>query len=345
MSLPHNPNNPNDRSHDKWVETLKFKDRDELSVMLAQESLNGDLRRMKVLLNHGASPNYKASWCIMQALRGGHDDAFFLLINQTDISAEEAENMLYEAAEYNAVEPVKYFIKTYPDVVRETPEALEAAVLHNAADTAKLLLDHGADPNDTNLALINVAISHGYGDLIPLLLDNGARPDQLYQGKTAFEWAERMGDTKSQTLLNNWATRQTRIKLEESFFDNKTMDDLRKAADKPYLDGDTNLIMAARGNKFAKVMEISKQDKNPLTLNDCLKKDKSGANLLDVLATHGRLSDVFNAGSWAQDATTARSLLDNIPKGYAHQVNKEDFLKNLSQQRLRRLSPKRPPKP
>jgi hypothetical protein len=145
--------------------------------------------------------------------------------------------------------------------------------------------------------------------------------------------------------LNNWAKRQTRIKLEDSFFDAKTMNDLRQPAAKPYLDGDTNLIMAARGNKFDKVMEISKKDKNPLSLKDCLKKDKSGANLLDVLAAHGRLSDVFNANGWAHDATTARSLLDNIPKGYAHQVNKEDFLKNLSQQRLRRLSPKRPPKP
>ncbi|MBB2776376.1 UNVERIFIED_ORG: ankyrin repeat protein [Comamonas terrigena] len=89
---------------------------------------------------------------------------------------------MYKAAEHGDAACVRYHLSAGVDVDYQHPEvmqtALVASLLQGHAEVARLLLEHGADPNLPaelgSLSPLQAAQSRGHAALLPLLQAHGA---------------------------------------------------------------------------------------------------------------------------------------------------------------------------
>lgn len=154
----------------------------------------GEAKAVKALLVHGADPKAKETehdqTALMWAAAESHPDVVALLIEfGADIRARShiySQTVVGEQTQRAGREKLNY------DVLRGGSTPLLFAARVGDAESAKLLLDAGADPNDSlpdGTSALVLAAHSGQGNVGALLLDKGADPNALGSGYTALHAA------------------------------------------------------------------------------------------------------------------------------------------------------------
>jgi hypothetical protein len=115
-------------------------------------ALRKNTELVELLLNKGASPNHRS---------------------------EPGWPLLRSAAFGGSVEVIRQLIEGGADVARFGGEALLTALHKKHIEIARVLLEAGADPNETDdgSSALEIALRAGVEELVPILLASGARPD------------------------------------------------------------------------------------------------------------------------------------------------------------------------
>lgn len=119
-----------------------------------------------------------------------------------------------------------------------------------------------------------------------------------------------------------------------------TLDDFRAV---PAGVADKNMTLmqiAARGGCFADVMEAAaKESKNPLTAEDMLRPDATGASVLTILATRLETEQAFDVRLWFRRPEEAAKLHEGLkPLGAEAAVDPAVFAADLQRYRLKALA-------
>ena len=162
-------------------------------TLLMRCAHTGDAAAVRALLTHGADVHAtepsRGQTALMWAVANRHPDVTRVLLEHgAAVDARTtAVRQLRGTGERSTTSPQG---ATYFDAGGFTP--LLFAARHGAVDSARRLLDAGADLNDTaadgNSALVMAAMS-GHGLLAELLLDRGADPDASGAGYAALHAA------------------------------------------------------------------------------------------------------------------------------------------------------------
>ena len=154
----------------------------------------GDANAVKLLLTHGANVNARESGhqqtALMWAAAQKHPDVVALLIEfGADVRARSlvyTQTVVDEETQRAGREKLNY------DVKRGGSTALLFAARSGDAESARILLAHGADPNDRQpdgLTAVGLAAYSGQGAVGILLLEKGADPNPAEIGYTALHAA------------------------------------------------------------------------------------------------------------------------------------------------------------
>jgi ankyrin repeat protein len=143
---------------------------------------------------------------IMQALYRGDDDAARRL-------AEAAELDVFEAAALGNVARLSELLAADPTLAKTRSDddftALHYAAFFDGAETARLLLEHGADANayaDNEIGVhpLNSAAAAGQREVAAILLQHGADPNaRTSRGFTPLDAARENGDDELAELLRS----------------------------------------------------------------------------------------------------------------------------------------------
>jgi uncharacterized protein len=143
---------------------------------------------------------------IMQALYRGDDDTARRL-------AEGAELDVFEAAALGKVKRLRELLEANPTVAQARSEddftALHYAAFFDGPDSARLLVDNGADVNafaDNELGVhpLNSAAAAGQREVAAILLEHGADPNAPTRGGfSPLDAAGANGDEKLAALLRS----------------------------------------------------------------------------------------------------------------------------------------------
>jgi ankyrin repeat protein len=147
---------------------------------------------------------------IMQALYRGDDEAARRL-------AEAAELDVFEAASLGDVARLGGLLAGDPTLAKTRSDddftALHYAAFFDGPETARLLLEHGADVNafaDNEIGVhpLNSAAAAGRRDVVAILLEHGADPNaQTRRGFTPLDAARENGDEGLAELLRSHGAR------------------------------------------------------------------------------------------------------------------------------------------
>jgi ankyrin repeat protein len=143
---------------------------------------------------------------IMQALYRGDDDEARRL-------AEAAELDVFEAAALGNVARLAELLAADPTLAKTRSDddftALHYAAFFDGAETARLLLEHGADANayaDNEIGVhpLNSAAAAGQREVAAILLQHGADPNaRTSRGFTPLDAARENGDDELAELLRS----------------------------------------------------------------------------------------------------------------------------------------------
>jgi ankyrin repeat protein len=143
---------------------------------------------------------------IMQALYRGDGDIARRL-------AESADLDVFESAALGQVERLRELLAGDPALAKARSEddftALHYAAFFDGPDTARLLVEHGADVNafaDNELGVhpLNSAAAAGQRDVAAILLEHGADPNApTRSGFSPLDAARENGDEKLAALLRS----------------------------------------------------------------------------------------------------------------------------------------------
>jgi len=147
---------------------------------------------------------------IMQALYRGDDETARRL-------GETAELDVFEAASLGDVARLGELLATDPDLATARSDddftALHYAAFFDGADSARVLLEHGADVNafaDNELGVhpLNSAAAAGRRKVVAILLEHGADPNAPMRGGfTPLDAARENGDEELAKLLRSHGAR------------------------------------------------------------------------------------------------------------------------------------------
>jgi ankyrin repeat protein len=143
---------------------------------------------------------------IMQALYRGDDDEARRL-------AKAAELDVFEAAALGSVARLAELLAADPTLAKTRSDddftALHYAAFFDGAETARLLLEHGADANayaDNEIGVhpLNSAAAAGQREVAAILLQHGADPNaRTSRGFTPLDAARENGDDELAELLRS----------------------------------------------------------------------------------------------------------------------------------------------
>jgi ankyrin repeat protein len=161
----------------------------------------GDAGSVRALLAHGADVNAKErehhQTALMWAVAERHSDVVPLLIKAgADIRARSltyAQTVVGEQTQRAGREELNY------TVLRGGASALLFAARVGDAESARLLLEAGADPNDVqpdNVSVLVLAAHSGNGNVARLLLEHGADPNAFASGYAALHAAVLRSDVE-----------------------------------------------------------------------------------------------------------------------------------------------------
>ena len=181
------------------------------------DKIRRSTRLQVVLLNYIPTSNENIRQLIDASFEDSESEVEELLCKPQDVNAclpraTEAHSAngtitaLQAAASANNTYILKLLFQAHADVTRNgNDQALCHAAAQNAEEAARILLQHGADPNAANpqghTALLE-AVAGGHHALTQLVLQAGADPNQCnQQGRTPFAVACHNNDEEMATML------------------------------------------------------------------------------------------------------------------------------------------------
>ena len=206
------------RKSNKFRKTRSKKQRGGDVNDLIQASFNGDILKVKKLLEEGADINAKdedGMSALQMASSDGHTDIVNLLLEEgADVNAknEDGKTALQMASSNGDTDIVKLLLEAGADVNAKDNDwgtALSDAVIHEKQQDVKLLLENGADvnqPNKDGETPIIHAIDFGDVEIVKMLLENPMlhiypRDDGNYY---EVELAKDMNENEIADLLNKY---------------------------------------------------------------------------------------------------------------------------------------------
>lgn len=170
------------------------------SYLVAQAAHNGHTRRLRCLLLHGADPNatsnYTNKTCYQSARIAGRQDVAELLLEfgarPDPIAGQDA---FVSACNHGQRDEAKRLLDGHPEYLEDVQVLLDAAS-KGAANTVRLLLELGMDPNSEGKhghRPLNQGVHHR--EVVELLWQHGADPAARCFGGTPTGWALHGGDT------------------------------------------------------------------------------------------------------------------------------------------------------
>jgi len=112
--------------------------------------------------------------------------------------------------------------------------------------------------------------------------------------------------------------------------------------------GSTMLLEMVEAGKFEELVSIVKADKEAnLTLEDALKPNTLGVNLVMLLGWQNKLEKLFSVTLWKKNYKEAQELMAFVPDQFMDQINQNKLSAQLTQQALQqqqavRLRKRRP---
>src|SRR5262249_36493281 len=199
------------RSHDDladWILRHYGPGPDGGASALTAASIHGHLEMMRRLLDSGVGPDVR-SWHnrtpLIQAAWYGQEEAVRLLLErgaEVNAQAPPCRTALSMAAGVGRTRTVRLLLD---HGAKDLEDGLFAALGGSHKATALLLLDAGADPNallPSGTTALMAAAMHADPDLVEALLQRGAAPDAVdAQGRTALDWAERLGRGENAAIV------------------------------------------------------------------------------------------------------------------------------------------------
>lgn len=156
----------------------------ELTMRLICAAYDGDLHRLKRLVEKGADPNktdYNGRSPLHVAASKGYEDITLFLIEQgvdINISDNFGNTALLEAIKNKHDQVVSILVKTGATLILENPgSCLCMAVAKNDLGFMKRVLENSINPNSKNYDLrtpLHIAASEGLFSMVNLLLEAGA---------------------------------------------------------------------------------------------------------------------------------------------------------------------------
>jgi hypothetical protein len=198
---------------------------------------------------------------------------------------------------------------------------------------ARMLLKKGADPAAHRKTLMCIALSHAYEDTARALLENGADPRWTFQDMNAYEWAAKRDLRAFQKLLQD--TLKTDVYMSRGFFERQTIAELRGFYDERQKVSGINL--AAQACCFDAVRDkFLASDGEKINADDLTRKEPGGKDALTLLAERGDLNLAFDPRLWIGRKDEALALLNKkVPPEYWEQVKPEAFAAELDRVTLK----------
>lgn len=123
-----------------------------------------------------------------------------------------------------------------------------------------------------------------------------------------------------------------------------SMDDLRQKSGQME---NSCMVVAIKAGRFDKVLDISRQSKEGITLDDFLSCDRHGNKVVDILAERGELEQALKPDIWAGRVSDLQVLLKNVDGETRMQINVDKVLSAAKVASTRKMArnlprPKRP---
>ena len=285
------------------------------------------------------------------------------------------ETCLIKSAQKGMSWHIKALLNIGVDIHCRNDAPLVEAARHNHVDAVKTLLQNGAhidaknhgmnmthDPKETDqkyndrmveAAALNFALQERCMQTAEVLLKNGSNAksitDETYQFMFMSnhfenrEFAELAGDLID-THLKRQDEQRKLTELSDDFFTGKTIEDLRKTDPETKESG---IIMAAKANKFDRVMDIATQgDHNKMRLGDFTERSAAGNKAVDILAARGKLSTAFQQKFWETCPNKMKYLWKNhVGERYKNSFNFASAHFQITQRKKPITLKRRQPKP
>lgn len=120
-----------------------------------------------------------------------------------------------------------------------------------------------------------------------------------------------------------------------------TLEELRQ---RPREEFDTELLLAARGNRFNAVIDLLKREGSVLTRDDFLSRDREENTLIRILAAKEQLHLLEDADLWRNREKELKEMIALIPPRFKKNTNLEKVLSHMRSQTLRKYKPNKRPK-
>lgn len=234
-----------------------------------------------LLIDKGANVDANGATALFAALDEGHPDAAKLLVFAGAKCCTGGVDCLQIAVEGGRKDLVSFMTERGVDV---TPDkmgpALRTAAGRGHFEIAQLLVERGADVNETDNEALLQAVKADRPRIAHYLMDKGADP--FARGgeieKAALEHPEMA------KLLLEWTQDHCRAQFKSIVDAQGNLDTLREAIDDR---GTTGLILAAQAGCFQDVLDRINESGEKLTADDLTRTNASGNSVIDLLHRRG----------------------------------------------------------
>ncbi len=178
---------------------------------MVNAAAEGNLPEVTELVERGIDPNVSVTdggTPLIAAVRHGHDNVVEALLNA---GAEPTQDAIDAALRYERHEMVLDMVEAGADPdtrnTWSTKSLLELATERDDVESVRVLLEHGADPNQApgespfSTPALQVATRRGNVEIVRLLLEHGADPMVRARGWTALEIAHNLGHSQIEEMM------------------------------------------------------------------------------------------------------------------------------------------------
>lgn len=270
----------------------------------------------------------------------GHKNLIVKFLEKgADINYDNGDALHWIARE-GRLDIIKNLVENHGvDITSNGNASLVAAIAgsgnSNNIDTAKYLIDLGADIHANNNQALVTAIDIGSDDIVKLLLDEGADMDIAFS-KVKRDIENNMELPELAGKFDKWWQYYQEIYLDlfnQRFCDDYDVEDLRKVIDTDR--GLTGFAIAIKAGKMEDVLQKLNEKNETLNVSDI--KNMMGGKIsgVELFNNRGKLSELFNASMWSHSPNSIKELWHDLSEGDRNKVNLKQLFSQAKSINLR----------